>query len=162
MPFLPITTKNSTFLFLNFFLAAACVLRAVHCPAPRPSSSAPSRSATKKGMPLGFLLFVSLAQTTPAQQAGGTSPSSVGLLVRCLHRQQSKAQNRTPSHCFDGRGKWHTSNSAKPPSRPPFVGGFRRSARLLRSGVLPAQFKRKKNNAAQTTTRQIRTSSIEY
>ena len=47
------------------------------------SSSAPPRSATTKKVRhlVFFLLFVSLAQTTPAQPAGGTSPS-VGLLVR--------------------------------------------------------------------------------
>ena len=52
-------------------------------PAPPPPPLFPRSPAIRnkeKARHLVFFLFVSLAQTTPAQPAGGTSPS-VGLLV---------------------------------------------------------------------------------
>ena len=64
--------------------------------APPPlSSPAPPRSATKKGTPVFFLFvcFVGLlAQTMPAQPAGGTSPS-VGLLVCHMGRTTAGASS---------------------------------------------------------------------
>ena len=58
----------------------------------------------KKARHLVFFLFVSLAQTTPAQQAGGTSPS-VGLLVDeftpfCVETSRSATEDTHTSYCF--------------------------------------------------------------
>ena len=64
---MPITGGKVHLSLLNS-MAAACVLRAVYYP---PSSPATPQSATKKGTPLCFFLFVSLAQTT--HDAGAAS-----------------------------------------------------------------------------------------
>ena len=75
---LPITGKSPPFSSSSFF-AAACVLHAVYYPAPPLPFRSPA-IRKKKARHFVFFLFISLAQTTPAQPAGGTSPS-VGLLV---------------------------------------------------------------------------------
>ena len=66
------------------------MLRAVYYPAPPPPLLARSSAIRnkEKARHLVFFLFVSLAQTTPAQPAGGTSPS-VGLLVPPKWREAS-------------------------------------------------------------------------
>ena len=60
---------------------ARCCVRAACCVLPPPSPALPAIRNKEKARHLVFFLFVSLAQTTPAQPAGGTSPS-VGLLVK--------------------------------------------------------------------------------
>ena len=78
---LPITGKSPPFSF-KFYMDGCCV-RAACCilpPPPPPLPRSPAIRNKEKARHLVFFLFVSLAQTTPAQPAGGTSPS-VGLLV---------------------------------------------------------------------------------
>ena len=88
-------------------MAAACVLRAVYYPAPSLLPRSPA-IRNKKTRHLVFFLFVSLAQTTSAQPARGTSPS-VGLLVLLMLLVYST------SNVFAGRNdgeveKLHTKN----------------------------------------------------
>ena len=77
---LPITAKSPpfSFKFYLWLLRACCVLYITPPPPLLPRS--PAIRNKEKARRLVFFLFVSLAQTTPAQPAGGTSPS-VGLLV---------------------------------------------------------------------------------
>ena len=81
---LPITGKSPPFSFKfydGWLLRACCVLYITPPPPPPPLfPRSPAIRNKEKARHLVFFLFVSLAQTTPAQPAGGTSPS-VGLLV---------------------------------------------------------------------------------
>ena len=80
---LPIT-ENSAFspLFLNFWLLRACCVLYITPSPPLVPTSLAIRNK-KRHATWFFSLFFPLAQTTPAQQAGGTSPS-VDLLVNFL------------------------------------------------------------------------------
>ena len=71
--------KSLTF---PFKFCYGCCVRAACCilPLPPPPPLPRDPQQHKKARHLVFFLFVSMAQTTPAQPAGGTSPS-VGLLV---------------------------------------------------------------------------------